>query len=107
MNPDCRRSRSRACFSREKSSGLCAEPGAEHEAEQCLEEEHRFEVAAQEIAEAPAAEMGMMTIMQVPTVSSSGTPKMTMSASWMNAAAPMPNAAERKPTRTPVMLLQR
>lgn len=48
MNPDCRRSRSRACFSREKSSGLCAEPGAE----QCLEEEHRFEVAAQEIAEA-------------------------------------------------------
>lgn len=56
MNPDCRRSRSRACFSREKSSGLCAEPGAEpgaeHEAEQCLEEEHRFEVAAQEIAEA-------------------------------------------------------
>lgn len=47
-----------------------------------------------------------MTIMQVPTVSSSGTPKMTMSASWMNAAAPMPNAAERKPTRTPVMLLQ-
>ena len=49
----------------------------------------------------PAAEIGRMTIMHVPIDCRSGTPKTQSSVSWMKAAAPMPNAPDRKPLTKP------